>query len=526
MFNKVKRLRLVLLALCMLPLIGCFSISYFIDMDADGSGRGIVYHTLTFPVMDETENSNASVFDSYSQNLVDEGWENIEITSPGNDQIQLSATYSFDLVGGKTFPESMKNMSIQVEDGENGERKFIFNGTYDYTQLKTSWEEFKNGESYDLGPWLGGEQVIVTKEEVDEYIRRYGEPVAEFRVRLAGNNPLEATGSWSNSSEFLNGQTDTLIFSWNPSMATTGSLHAVNQWLPEQEKTEEPSATSEATQESYVDEELIGKPCDEFCLSLDPIGFWLDGETYPNCRCDCGVGNTFTQLSCVTNQDLCSGEGMQLVTNKDKTGYCMCTDPNKKYDFATRSCIDLVGNECNRANGCEPQYGENCQNCSDCGCSFGSGANAQYSQYLTCNPGNAKADIYGCVFEMPDKAEQLEIMQEEWNECRDAWALMNLASGHGTTGYQTEVMNAISELSKVQTWQQKSGCITTAGVVVGREAVDPMICLMRYCDRIKTGIHQLEQQVQQNAPVMHGPSIKTDSPNIKVTTGPLQVPYF
>ncbi|MBA4385269.1 MAG: hypothetical protein C0410_11080, partial [Anaerolinea sp.] len=407
-----------------------------------------------------------------------------------------------------------------------GEKKFIFDGTYDYTQFKEFWKEIKEGKSIDLGPWLGGEQMQVTQAEVDDFIRRYGEPVFEFKIRLAGDTPIEASGQWNNADDFLSGKTDTLVSSWNPNMAAMGTLHAVSQWTPEREETEEPTPTTQVMNESYVDGDKIGMPCNEFCLSLDPIGFWIEGEKYPDCKCDCGEGNIYSQLSCVTKEDFCSGEGMRVIRDKDRPGVCMCTDPTKKFDLATRSCIDLDGNECNHGNGCEPEFGENCQNCSDCGCSFGSGDNSQYSQWLTCNPANPKADIYGCVFEMPDKATQLETMKDEWNQCRDAWATMNLAGGYGTTGYQADVMGSIADLTNVQTWQQKSGCIPTAGVILGREEVDPMVCLMRYCDRINIGIHELEMQILKNAPVIWGPSIKVNGPDVRVDIGPLQVPVL
>ncbi|PKN98356.1 MAG: hypothetical protein CVU42_12550 [Chloroflexi bacterium HGW-Chloroflexi-4] len=526
MFTKLKWLKLMSLAFSSLLVIGCFSFSYLIDMDTDGSGRGVIYHSITFPDTSETENSNISLFDSYSQRLYDEGWENIEVNSPGNGQIQISATYRFDILAGKNLPESLKNMSIKIEEGEDGTKNFIFDGTYDLSQFKTSWENIKKGQSIDLGPLFGGEQMVITKEEVDQYISLYGEPSVEYKIKLAGEIPIEATGQWNNRDDFLDGVSDTLEFLWNPNLSPTGTLHAVSQWSPEPEETEEPTPITKPTYNPYVDEDLIGKPCDQFCLSLDPIGFWIEGESYPDCKCNCGKGNTFSQLRCVNNDDLCSGEGMRLIQYKDGSGGCMCTDPLKKYDQNSRTCIDLDGSECNYGNGCEPEFGENCQNCSDCGCSFGSGANSQYSQWLTCNPVNSKSDIYGCVFEIPDKNEQLEIMKEEWNQCRDAWAIMNLAGGYGITGYHAEVMGQLSELSVVQTWQQKSGCIPIAGVVLGREAADPMVCLMRYCDRINTGIHELEQQIQKNAPVVRGPAIKVNAPDVHVDIGPLQVPTF
>lgn len=514
----------MVIAISLIPILGCISISTFIDMDTDGSGKGAIYQTLTFPATNDTGESMVSLFDSYIARLKSEGWESIQTIPNDGGLAKISAVYYFDLAADKNLPESLAGFSLKVEENDDGTKIFSFEGTYDYSEFMETWNSIRNSETYDFGP-LFGEKVIMTQEQVNQYIDRYGEPVFETKVRLAGSTPIEATGAWTNADDYLNGRTDSLVFSWSPGMIDNGSLYAVSQYIPGQ-TSDLPATTEETATASFVDGDLIGMPCTDYCLSLDPIGFWTDGDTYPDCKCDCGDGNQFLQLKCISNADLCSGEGMRLITDKDRPGMCMCTDPNKKYDVATQKCVDLDGTECNHGNGCEPEYGENCSNCSDCGCSFGSGENSQYNPYLTCNPSNGKADLYGCVFEPPDKTTQLEIMKEEWKQCRDAWALLNLSGGYGMTGYQTEVMGAIADLPKVQTWQQKSGCIPTAGVVLGREEVDPLVCLIRYCDRINTSIRVMEQNNLKDSPVIHGPGIKVNPPTADITLGPLQVPQF
>lgn len=294
------------------------------------------------------------------------------------------------------------------------------------------------------------------------------------------------------------------------------------------EETSEPGVTStdEASLDgTKIDEDKVGMPCDEYCLSLEPIGFWLDGDTYPDCKCDCGLGNIYLGLKCLSCSEMCTGEGQRLYTQKDQPCTCLCTDPKKKYDPGSRECIELDGSECNRSNGCEPELGENCLNCPDCGCSFGSAANQQYNQWLTCNPASPKADIFGCVFDMPE-SEQLAIMGTEWDQCRDAWALMNHSASSGAVGYKGEIMNAMTALAQVQVWQKKSGCIPEDGVVLWREAADPMVCLMRYCDRIKTGVHELEIKVEGQTPVIYGPAIKIKPPDAKVSITPAQTIQF
>ena len=117
MIPKNRLARIVILIIILIFSLGCFSMSYFVDMDGDASGKGVIYHSVTFPDIGE---KGASSFDSYVERLYNEGWENIEFTSPGNDQIQLTAEYKIDPGSGKGLPESMKNFSIKVEEAENG----------------------------------------------------------------------------------------------------------------------------------------------------------------------------------------------------------------------------------------------------------------------------------------------------------------------------------------------------------------------------------------------------------------------
>ncbi len=516
-----------LFLLCMVfSTLACVSIDYLIDMQQDASGMGTIYQTLIFPATDTDGESIIPIFDSYVEDLAAEGWDNIEVSTMSNNRAQISATYALNLTGGRNLPESLENTTLTMQQNGSGQLTFTFDAHYDYSEFLETWTSIKNAETYDFGPIFGDDVVVMSQEEINAYIQQYGEPIFTTRIRLPGTTHLEASGGWINTQDFLTGETDELVFSWTPGQPTTGTLHAVSIWSPDEVIQETQNPVDETQSEPAVYGEKNGMPCDQYCLSLDPVGFFLEGDTYPNCKCDCGEGNVFLQLKCIPYIDLCSGDGMRMITNKDGTSACMCTDPNKKYDVGTRQCVDLDGTECNHGNGCEPEYGENCSNCADCVCSFGSGANSQYDQYLTCNPGGANADIYGCVFTAPDRTQELEILREEWKQCRDAWALMNLAGGYGQTADRVNVMGAISDLQKVQDWQQKSGCIPTGGVVVGREEVDPLICLIRYCDRINAAIHEVERQISGSTPVVVGPAIKVNPPNAEVTIGPLQVPQF
>jgi len=335
---------------------------------------------------------------------------------------------------------------------------------------------------------------------------------------------LDAEGPWSNADEYMAGKADTIKFEWTIDQEPQISLFVASlstEEEPPPEPTEDPLANMD------IDEDKLGMPCDEFCPSLDPIGLWLDGEEYPFCSCDCGLGNTFVGLDCIPNTSLCNVEGVSLHKYKDGDSVCVCNDPTKKFDIATQKCVDLDGSECRLGNGCQYEIGENCANCSDCGCSFASPENSMYNQYLSCNPGSTQADIYGCVFEIPDKYEQISIMKEEHERCTDAFGIMNLADvfeGNKKLN-RNNLMMQLSNLPNVETWQIKSGCVPTSdGFVVGREAVDPKICLLRYCDRIKVGIKELERQVNSQIAVLEGPGIKINPPGANINFIDSQIP--
>lgn len=231
MFNKSRMTRLIIVILIIFPLLGCISMSYFIDMDDDGSGRGTIYQTVTLPNLGE---SGSGAFDSYLQKLYDEGWQNIEISSPGNNLTQIDASYSFDPNSGVGFPDSIKNFSISVEESENGYKYFTANGSFDFSKLQEIWDNIKNADdsnfSYDFGPLFGGPKTMVSKAEIDQFIQQYGEPKIEFKLKLPGNTPVEAKGPWRNSQEYMDGKTDTIEYLWKPGQKTKGTLVVSRRW--------------------------------------------------------------------------------------------------------------------------------------------------------------------------------------------------------------------------------------------------------------------------------------------------------
>ena len=528
MLKKRPCIKIVVILIASLSLMSCISMTYLFDFDSEGLSKGTIYHKITMPLGKEDQ---TSIFDNYIQTLVEQGWENIEIGASEDGLFQLTASYFFDLSAGRDLPGDMREqVTIISETTETGDVLTSFSANLDFSQLQDSWDEVVNSSeediNIDLGQWLGGDQTVISRDELDKLIQEYGEPSVIFDVRLPGNMPLDAEGPWFNADDYMAGETDTISFKWKVDQSPRVNLFAASLLTTEMEQpTKEPT---EATPSDLgMDKDRLGMPCDEYCISLDPIGLWLNGEAYPDCICDCGLGNTYVNMDCVPNSSLCDVEGARLHQYRDGGSVCVCNDPTKKFDIATQSCINLDGSECNFSKGCEFQNGENCDNCSDCGCSFGSPENSLYNQYLSCNPNNEKADIYGCVFEIPDKNEQLNIMREEHDRCIDAFGILNLGNifkGNKNLNSNT-VMMQLSKLPDVDTWQKKSGCVPTSdGFVLGREAVDPMICLLRYCDRINTGIQELERQISGEIAVFEGPGVKINPPGTNINFVEGQIP--
>jgi hypothetical protein len=238
MLNQRRWVYSIIIFMIIFTSFGCFSMSYFVDLDSDGSGKGKIYHKVIFPDIGE---SGASALDSHVAKLNKEGWENIEFSATEDELLQLTADYTLDPASGRGLPESMKKFTIIVEEAENGYKYFTMNGAYDYTELQKNWQEIKNAESgsVDLGKMFGGEYSAVNKEDIDALIQKYGEPKVEFKIRLPGNTPVDAKGTWNNLNDYMNGKTDIIEFIWTPDKRPTGTLMVSRRWEPKVELTED-----------------------------------------------------------------------------------------------------------------------------------------------------------------------------------------------------------------------------------------------------------------------------------------------
>lgn len=238
MLNRRRWVYSIIIFLIIFTSFGCISFSFFFDMDADASGKGTIYHSVTYPDFGESENSP---LDSYITRLNEEGWENLSFNTPEEGLVQLTAEYRVDPEAGRGFPETMQNFELTIEEAENGYKYFTLNGGYDFTKLQEDWQEIINSDSgsVDLGKMFGGEYTTVNKGDIEDLIEKYGEPKVEYKFRLPGNTPVDAKGTWSNSNEYMQGKTDIIEFVWTPDKRTTGTLMASRRWEPKVEVTEE-----------------------------------------------------------------------------------------------------------------------------------------------------------------------------------------------------------------------------------------------------------------------------------------------
>jgi hypothetical protein len=274
----------------------------------------------------------------------------------------------------------------------------------------------------------------------------------------------------------------------------------------------------QATGQCVAAPDKTGMSCTDYCAQLGPgkaTPLTSSGDTYPDCQCQCQEDGsrqyTFFQNQCVPCAEMCRGEGMMPFPQKKADCSCLCIDPQQKWDRASGTCVPLDGTECNGGNGCQPERGENCANCSDCTCTIVSAVDPKLSLSKVCQPQHPKADIRGCVVAEDETSpeNQLATQESQWEECRDAWALMNLAKVPTLKGDGAAAMSNLSSLPQIAHWQRQCNCIPVGGVVLGNEAADPMICLIRCCDRLQDGIDSQEERIKDIIPVIRGPGIKT-----------------
>jgi len=195
MRNKQTLVKIIVVLLTSLPILGCITMSYFFDFDPNAPSKGTIYHEISLPIGNEDQ---TSVFDNYIQKLYDQGWENIEIGTSEDGLFQLTATYDFDLISGRGLPEDLqKSITITSEETESGDVLTNFEAELNFSQIQNSWNEVVNNPdgdtTIDLGKWLGGSKTVISREEIDELIEKYGEPSVFFNVRLPGNKFMDAS---------------------------------------------------------------------------------------------------------------------------------------------------------------------------------------------------------------------------------------------------------------------------------------------------------------------------------------------
>jgi len=281
----------------------------------------------------------------------------------------------------------------------------------------------------------------------------------------------------------------------------------------------------QATGQCVPAADKTGMSCVDYCAQLGPgkaVPLASSGEAYPDCQCQCQEDGSrqysFFQNQCVPCTEMCKGEGISPFPQRNTDCSCLCNDPQEKWDRASGTCVPLDGTECNRGNGCQPELGENCANCPDCGCTIVSLVDPKLSLSKTCQPDHPKADIRGCVVAENELSpeDQLATQESQWKECRNAWATMQLSNMPLLDGGSVAVMSDMSSLPQIAHWQRQCNCTPVSGVVVGNEAADPMVCLIRCCDRLQDSNDSQELRIKGIIPVVRGPGIKTRPANAEV----------
>jgi hypothetical protein len=281
----------------------------------------------------------------------------------------------------------------------------------------------------------------------------------------------------------------------------------------------------QATGQCLPAPDKTGMSCKDYCAQLGPgkaVPLPSSGERYPDCQCQCqddaGRQYSFFQNQCVPCSEMCRGEGMSVYAQRGADCSCLCNDPQKKWDRATGKCVPLDGTECNSGNGCQPELGENCANCSDCGCTWTSHVDPTQSVTRECDPENPNADVRGCIIEETAPGDQLDTQENRWKECRDAWATMNLGKFPLLDGGTVSIMGNMSNLPQISHWQRQCNCTPVDGVVLWNEVADPMVCLIRCCDRLLDGIDAQELRADGIIPVVRGPGVKVRPQDADVKT--------
>ena len=235
------RWRLVLVNLLfLLPLLSCYSVSYFINMNEDGSGAGVVTMTILIPAELAEDGAQGDPL-----GLAGKGWQNVRWSTEGKF-LRMDADYPFDPAAGAGLPDDL-NFQITIEEAENEYRYFRLSGSMDLTEMDQWWaENYESGQGIQDMQVLGETIEGMSPGEMDALVAEYGVPHVSLRVHLPGQTPVEARGRWANSEAYMNGQTDVIEFVWTPDDNPVASLSVTRRLEPRRPITAEEMATNQS----------------------------------------------------------------------------------------------------------------------------------------------------------------------------------------------------------------------------------------------------------------------------------------
>ncbi len=243
------------LAMLAAAALACITTDLSVQFDPDGSGSGVVSMEMLYPA-DLSEDVTSNI-DDVIADLTSQGWEQVAV-SPAGAHYRVSAIYPFgEKPGEKPLQDVLPEFHYTIEEAENEYKYFTFEGTADFSEFEAFWQEVTSVwavegiQAEETDTFFEGGEEIMSAAEVREIIDTYGEPSASIRVTLPGQTPVDANPFWDNEEEYLAGQTDTVIFSWEPGKRSTAPLKVVRRLEPI-------SQVSEAEAEQHL-EELFGQ---------------------------------------------------------------------------------------------------------------------------------------------------------------------------------------------------------------------------------------------------------------------------
>ncbi|HEX9675476.1 MAG TPA: hypothetical protein VGA07_05815 [Anaerolineales bacterium] len=231
------RRTLLALACLGLAVLACLSTEISVVFHPDGSGSGEARMEMLLPA--DLSGEGADDFSDLIAGLSAQGWQAVKVEPAGSSQVRVTGVFPFgDQPGEGALSDALPGFSYTIEEAENGYKYYTFEGTADFSQLDLFWNEAKNdwavnGIRFEEEDFLfEPDEEFISAEEVRSAMATYGEPKGVIRVTLPGQTPVDANPFWDNEELYLAGQTDTVVFTWQPGVRAQTPLKVVRRLEP------------------------------------------------------------------------------------------------------------------------------------------------------------------------------------------------------------------------------------------------------------------------------------------------------